>query len=466
MNQFNKFRVKAANWMAPKPTGRMKTHSRTGRMTIQHKLEELLAGCIDYESQNPRDKMRISTLLIDNIPVLKRAARLQSAFIGPVVLNTEIQPLKDELEPWMNTVPIRNPKNLTYEYNHGMEQWKHQMVMTTLRKGLAFTEESYTEGENGPLDGLIIFDSNRFNTRTTTLGNEKFIYRKLNGMQVDVEPSRHFSILGFDFMPGSLWGLAMTDGGEFFGEILIHMLVALKNNYIRYGSPVGINLFTLKSDEGFAPDDYEEFVKRVDDIEEEFMKALNDSETGARSEIFGRLPGEVEYQHKTYGEGLRPMTGMAEDIDLLLRYLSTITGIPIELLGFDTGGDGFSGRKWDIVYQLLLSTTNFLRMMLRPIIVKILQNRLISINAPAAWFDEIERAVGFDGPDFTNEKEIAETAKLQQEALEILMRNVSVYFTSLGLGNLEGVREMLDRNGFEWLPLAKPSNDPIPEPVE
>lgn len=464
MNVIDRFRLALSRVIAPAtektyPTRTGWDGSGTGfyQTQVAHKLQKLIEGSLKYDSNDPRDQMRMARLLIENIPPLKRAVQMQSDFLGGVHFGSDIPQLKDALNDWAAKMPVKNSLNTDYSFFQGMTEYTRQMMRNSLTTGMSFSEEFYPEA-TAPLDGIVVFDPANF-TFVQDGTKQRLLYTSTSGVQAFVDPSDHFHVFGNTASSSSLWGQSMVSGAEFFGEILIQMLVSLKNNYIRYGSPIGINMFSLKPDATMTTGDFEKFVEGVNRMETAFMQALRDSEFGARSEIFGKMPGDVKFEHSTYGQGLNPMTGQAEDIASILRHVAGLTGIPVEMLSFDTGGEGFSGEKWRVLYSVLNVKMQAARLAMEPIVTQIARNYITSNRLPSRWLDAFW--VEFESLDFGNDLTEAEVKLKRSEATAKEIQNALSIFMELSPGSTEAMRRYLDAVGLDIVETTEGQRDPM-----
>lgn len=419
--------------------------------TSQHPLQKMLSTSMKWEHiGDSRRKLALSRLLIRALPFFKRAIQMQADFVGRPVFHSDDPNVEKALNDWAKSVPIVFLDNMEYRWYSGLANYAAMLVRTGLTDGMAFSEEVY--GELDDLAALMVFPTERFTLASRTTREMVLRYTDPAGYVVDVQQSDHFHAFGLSFMPGSLWGLSMTDGGEFFSELLVQMLVARKNNYLRLGNPPGLNIFTLKNHENFTDQDYEEFKARVDETEKRFMEAIYASQQGQNAEVFGRLAGEVDFTHKIYGEGAQGLTGFREDVEWAARQLSLLTGIPPEFLGFETGSAGIGADKFRILNGLLTSTVEGIQNLLLPILTKIARNWLISSGAPATWMDSFW--IEFSEPDINDKKAHEETGKLQAEKLGKHIENASKLWFELGLGDVQQINEYFIEVGLPWLQLT------------
>jgi hypothetical protein len=455
MNTWDKFRQNVAKMIAPKgQTSKGWDGSGAGFYSsgVAHKLQKLIDGSLNYDSSNPRDQMAVARLMVENIPPLKRAMQLQSDFLGHVRFGSDHPKLKAYLNEWSESLPVRSPLNIDYVFTKGMTEFVKGLMECSMKTGMGFAEEYFTEENKA--DGVVLFDPKCFNFQLEGRVQRLTYSPPIGGGIIYIEPSEQFHILRNKLSTSSLWGESMVSGGEFFGEILIQMLVALKNNYIRYGSPIGINLFTLKPDASMAPDDYQKFVDGVNNMENAFMSALRDSELGARKEIFGKVPGNVDFTHSTYGQGLNPMTGQSEDILVILRQVASLTGIPVELLSFDSGGDGFSGEKWRVLYSILNIRIETYRNSIETIVRSVTNSHIVTMGLPSRWLDSYW--VEFDSLDFSNDMTQADTALKRAEATAKEIENAMAIWMELNPGDASSVRRYLDSVGFDLVETGTP----------
>jgi len=440
--QVNKY----AHWEQGQGTGYYQT-------AVAHKLQELISGKLNYDSTDPREQMRLAKILIENIPPLKRAVQLQSDFLGSVRFGSDDPKLKDILNKWADTLPVKNPLNTDYSFFKGMTELTRQSMRVALTSGMSFMEELY--GERDLMEGVTLFDSNNF-TYQQDGNKQRLVYDQPMGGRYFIEKSDHFHVFANTFQPGSLWGQTMVSGGEFFAEILIQMLVAVKNNYIRYGSPIGMNVFSLDAKgETMAPQDVEVFKTAVTDIQANWMKALRGAELGERGEIVASLPGDVKLHHSTYGAGVNASQGQMDDVGAILRHVAGLTGIPVELLSFDTGGEGFSGEKWRVLYSILNVKMETARHTMELIVRQIARNYLISIKANPRFLDAFW--VEFESLDFANDKSQAETELVRAQAIEMNIKNALAVFQELTSGDPDAMRRFLDAVGLDYVESSTPS---------
>lgn len=437
-----------------------KTVSHHAR-TVAHKLQTLFNDCANYESNNPRDRMKLARLIIRNIPMLQRAVNLTADFVGSVEFYTDNEQLQEVLDKFATSVPIRFQDNPDYPYFFGLDNYVKVRVKTALTDGMAFSEEYYSGENMTEWEGLVVMKTESFNFEKD--GNRMVLkFYPANGQPITIDPAAPgFDVFGVHFMPGSLWGLSMVDGGQFFAEMLVHMLVARKNAWINHGNPLEMLLFSLSNYSDFKPKDWELFHEQTDKIAEKLVDGLRNVEKGKRALVDGVLPGDVTMQNTGYGTNSRPLSGFSDDVEMVLRQLAALTGLPIELLGFDTGGDGFSGEKFRVLYRLLRGTIKAIHGLEIPRLKKRCDNYLLAMGYPPAWLDQY--TVGFSEPDFDSEKEVAETDKTIAETIQMHFANLETLWFSLGLGDVNLLNDYLENVGLDWLQLKAPPTPAQPE---
>lgn len=436
--------------------------------TRQHPLQKLFARCWDYGGwDNPRSRMEISRLIIRTVPFFRRAIEMQSQFIGTLEVVTENDELREVLEKFISEVPIRFQDNPEYSFFFGLDNYNRQLIKVAYMDGLAFSEEMYgsmgesDEDTGALLDGLMVFKSEEFDFGTKD-GKKVLVFKgNKRGKQIVVRESDHFTIFGVSFLPGSLWGLTMVDGGEFFAEILIQMLIARKNNYVRLGSPPGLNMFVLENWDGFQGGDYDEFKNRVDEAEEKFMDAIYASQEGKAAEVFIKMGGSVKYDHKMYGDGAQGLQGFHEDFKMVVNMLGHLTGIPVELW-LDSSAAGLGSDKYRIQNGLLSAGVNTNRGLLRPVNMRICKNYLYSIGAPPEWVEGFE--LRYRDLDIADEKEIADTANTRADAVSKHVDNALRLWQEMGY-SLDDLNRYFEQVGLDFIHVED-MPDPEPEPED
>ena len=434
-------------------------------MTASHPLVRMIGESMKWDQiANPRSKMEVSRLIIRTFPFIMRAVKMQADFVGkPIVLpkadTGEMgKKVKMTLDEFHKTMPIQFVQNPDYKWYTGMANLTSMIVKGALMDGMNFFEEMYNGKQ---FDGVVVYPTERFDMYAR---DKRFMlrYTAPGGLSTDVEQSDHFHAFGLSFMPGSLWGLSLTDGGEFFSEMLVQMIIARKNNYTRLGNPPGLNIFTLENYENFTDPDFEEYKARVEEGEKKFMEAIYASQNGQSAEVFMKLLGSVKFDNRMYGDGAQGLTGFKDDVEWTARQLSLLTGIPPEFLAFDSGAAGIGADKFRILNGLLTSSVEGIQNMVEPIVKRIDRNYLISIKAPSEWLDAFD--IGFSEPDINDRKADAETENTRAQALGQHLTNASKLWFELGLGDIDQLNAYFREVGLPWLQLTEPPQDPQPDP--
>lgn len=423
-----------------------------------HQLEELLDDCNPYDKKDPRNLVELNEILIDNLPPLKRAVKVMIDMAGEVSIEAESDAQERALNEISEQIPVRLDANPEMVFMRGIDAMRNLITRQVLRTGMGFVSNYYGSELSTDFDGVVCYDSKRFGINEE-FGTEYFTYssRRTTGgngyiLKVDMD-SDNFHPFGLEWNPSSIWGLSMVDGGAFFGEMIIRKAVARKNLSMRIGSPMGFHLISAKNTELFDDDAWEAYHERVTDMANAYKKGLQMTERGKRVEMFQSLPADATLQSSWYGAGMKHLDGYVEELDTEMRYLSMVTGIPLELLGFYTGGDGFSGEKFKTLYRMLRGSIKTNQQMQRPGIEDVLFRAGVAEGLPANWIMPGTYEVNFSEPDFMSEKELAEIDKVNAEAMAAHLNNIGRMFFDFTGGNDEPVEEYKRQFGLDWLSL-------------
>lgn len=447
-----------------KTAGEYNSYSSTMRIGAQHPIVKMLGKHFDPRSyDDPRSNMVTSRILVWSLPFLRRALELHAEFIGNIAIETNIKPLREALETFIREVPIVNQANPEWKLYRGLNNFLRMMVMSALEDGLSFGEEMYEVGTDG-IAGLMAIPSDKFCFKKKGIGDlEVLQFKATNGRIVEIQPSDHFHVWGAAFRPGALWGLPMIEGGYFFGEFLVKVLVARLKLHSRFGNPPSIDTFILKDSEGFQDEDYKEFVNRTDEVQQKLVEAQRASEEGQSASVVARMGGDIQHTHALYGDGATGVGSFDREYELLSKQCALITKIPVEFLGFGSGGGGIGSDKFVILNGILGGTVEKYRELLAPMIKKILRNHLMAIGAPTRWLEAFE--LGWTELDTNDEKVMAETAGLVADNFKKHLDNILQGFGN-GLMSEEAIKAYLETVELSKLIDAPDlgKEDPAPEP--
>ena len=446
----------------------------TTRAVKTHHVQALLGKHLDPKSwDDPRSQMVLSRVLIYCFPFLRKALVLHSAFLGNIRIVAEDENLKESLEQFIDTVPIVSQQNPEWRQHYfGLNNFVKMLLATALEDGLSFAEEVYDD-ENGPLVALMPIPSEKFDFvkkawRGADASAEEgaksiLVYTSYTGKQTEVEPSEHFYLFGVRFKPGSMWGLQMTDGGQFFGEFLVRILVSRMKLHSRFGNPPSIDTFILKDPEKLVESDILRFIAEADSVHEDLVAAQQAGEQGKSAAVVAKMVGNVEHKHEMYGTDAVKSTDFIAEYEAIAKQLALVTDMPPEFLGFDTTGGGLGDAKFNVLNGIVGSITEVHRELLAPIIRRILRNYLISINAPISWIEGFQ--IDWDELDTNDAKIMAETALKEAEAIAKHFDNIMT-MVSNGLASEEKIQDYADEHGLNIdLPDLKVAPDPPLPPM-
>lgn len=435
-----------------------------------HPVQALLGKHLDSKTwDDPRAQMAVSRVLIWCLPFLRKALVLHAAFLGNIKIMAEDENLKEALEDFVKTMPIIFQSNPEWrQHFFGLNNFAKMLLGTALSDGLAFAEEVYDD-DLKPLSGMMVIPSDKFEFKPRTFKGVDaegqttgikmvLVYTSSTGRQTEVQPSQHFYVFGTRFRPGAMWGLQMTEGGQFFGEFLIRILVSRLKLHSRFGNPPSIDTFVLKDAEKLQEADVQRFLDETDKVHEDIVLSQQASEQGKSAAIVARMVGNVEHKHEMYGSEATASADFTDEYDTIAKQLALVTDMPTEFLGFDTTGGGLGDAKFNVLNGITGSITEDHRELLTPVLTRILTNYLISINAPIAWLDGFE--IAWDELDTNDAKILAETDLKLAEAFAKHLDNIMTMVGN-GMASPDKIEEYVQR--FE-LDIDLPDLRVAPEP--
>lgn len=384
-----------------------------------HKLIEILSDCKDYYTMTEESRRNATDILLTALPHYMDAINKISNFVGcayPVAESDALERRLRDFAEWEATTYFeKSKKRPIYQ---GVEGLVKTDIKTTVRYGMSFIQDIF---EDEMYKGILLHNPNRFSNHSFDGVTEELVYRPIQGgIYIINENSPYFDSMGYNFYPDSMWGLTLADGGRFFAERLLRIIVARSNAWIWRGNPIMIDTISVDRETAgiFEKEQWDEFNTKVSKMFTKSSNAIKQQDKGKRSYISQTLPGMFSRETKAFGEGINPMTGFVEDANWLIRPLASLTGIPPELLGLFTGGEGFSGEKFRTLYRIT-----------KPMIATLRANEKSRLKSRSdTWLESIGERGNFrarnaykwqfEDQDFLGPKEKAEAQRTTAEAFE------------------------------------------------
>lgn len=416
LKNINPFRREKEQLRVDQYGGTLRTYGNTFQIAgRQDKIFNVFEKCgLEYDKIDPYTQMKLSRMMYSIFPFVKRAVNDISGMVGNIKLTGDLSEEEiSRLNEIAMDLPILSEHDWEKPHERGFNNLVKRIARTALKDGMCFFESR--QGESGEYIGELLFDSANFHYEYT--GLNPFELRYQQNQTPDFE-SGLFKFVGYDFTNEHPYASPLVAGGGFFTHIIISMLVALKNTNMRKGAPVELGLITVKDDEQIGRNETRatEFVRAVDDITEDLKTASQAQLDGVPMTIISKMPINVELLTKAFGAEL------ISEVDhnllsIVLVQIMNLLEVPPEFFGVVLGSSGFSGERFRIMYKIWSGKIDDLREKIKPVVQQILVEYLLSEKVDPRTIQGIK--FEFINPSIMDEKEQAETNKLQAEADKI-----------------------------------------------
>lgn len=405
----------------------------------QDKIFSVFEKCgLDYDKIDPYTQMRLSRLMYSIFPFTKKAINDIAGMVGNIQIVGDIPEDKlTDLNQLALTLPILSEYDWEKPHEKGFNNLVKRIARTALRDGMAFIE---TREDNGQYIGELIYNSENFSFDRYDNNPYKLTYQQ--NQYPDLETGM-FKYIGYDFTNEHPFASPLLSGGGFFTHILISILVAIKNTNMRKGAPVELGILAVKESDDLKGDKVaqDKFKAAVNDINTELQEAAKYQLDGTPYTIVGKMPVDVNLL--TYAFGVESVKEIDNNILwTILVQLMNLLEVPAEFFGMVLGSSGFSGDRFKIMYKIWGSKIDDLREKISPIIKQIITDFFLSQGVDARVVQKVQ--FEFKTPKITDEKEIAETGKINAEADKIKLETANM----LAANDTRSARNYLLQHGL------------------
>lgn len=360
-------------------------------------------------------------LIREAIPLLDEAVRKYKLLIGSFEIECENESVKKLLDEFKDTVRVN-------QFQYGIEQFMGQMVDSAISKGFAVGELVYNQTITD-IEFLKVARSNGFRfvkkDNIIKLGQ----VNDLGNVQVyDYDEDIYY--LAFDCREGHPQGYSMFYSLPFVGEIFVRIMQSIRNTIWRVGDPSFLVTVT-SSDKAGAN-------KCAQDLKESITDTFVSRKTGKTRDVYASGPADAKIEVKVLGAE-KDLINLEIPLRSIEEQIVSVTGFPPFM---------FALYKWSSTERMskqqndmIVSTINSYRQMLEPMLIDILEKKLIvsKINVPFT--------IKWNKVNLMDEKELADTDKSRAETRKLDYERIAQMFFD-GAINDQTYQEELVRAGL------------------
>lgn len=384
----------------------------------QDRIFTVLDSCgIKYDQNNPYEQLRVSRFMYDVFPFAKKAINDIATMVGNIKIGLDEELPDPEMIEKLNSdachFPILSEFDWLNPHESGFDNYVYRAAFTMLRDGMFFKESRYKNNSLNPKNylGALIFDSINFHFQKDDSTKPYQLYYKSDQK---AEKTGYFEYLGYDFRNTHPWGSPLLAGGSFFVEVLVSAFVAIKNVNLRKANPVEVYGVKINNDDLLKdPTSRKAYLKALGSLESSIVKGAKNQKDGKGGVIVAKPPMGVDLMSKAFGvdalEEIDPKL-----VELVYMAIANLLEIPMEYLGIVLGAAGFSPERFKIMFRIFGSKIDNIRNKLLPICLFEIQNYYRYLGYDPAIIERIK--IEFEDPDIQDDKEKAETSKLEADA--------------------------------------------------
>ena len=390
----------------------------------EHEIQTLFNKCkVNSGQPRPRDWVKLSRMLYDHFSLYERAIDVHVRMVGGVIIaeDSEISDAtRQAAEKFFREVRVLSEMQPFASDVSGINSFVSQIVVDILKDGMAFAQDRFREIGDEVTDeylGAMVFDpvnfdymhySNDTQLSLSYLGNQ-FPRLDEDGAYFD---NPYFHVCKLETDHADPWGVPLIRGGKLLADILITMLVAIKAQTNRFGNPVSFNIIQQNDPEMINQNTEggKIFIAAIKDLRSKTEKALSEMNQGKGSEIVTSMPGSVKIDSKTFGSDFTNFIDH-ETLWKISLLFANVLSVPPTLLGIRIGGGGIGSEEFKYMYSMLLSRVGSIREVLKPFLIRIVKNHLVSLGAR----DTEGLRLDFSNLDTLTPKEKSEIDKMDSE---------------------------------------------------
>jgi len=424
-----------------------------------------------YGDQNvdPYPNLKVYYALDRALPFLQRARNIRADIKGNHFYTSEDPVLENELNDYQETFRIENEFVQDHQGQRGLSNFFRTRTRERLLSG-QFFDEIYTDlpDQQGIPIGTRCFDPGVFQYNQDENQRPALYFNSMSG-PVRVKPSLWFTSSKQEPSPRYYWGTPMCYGMEFVANLLLRLMITRQDTHARIANPPGVWLFstTPESVHKFGA----ELEPMIKDAKAKFESAFGNAirrakETGFVDDLAISLPGTT-LDYKIFGQGMTGLTEYPEEFNLLANMVILNTGVPMEFLGFGSGGGGIGSDKFKILVGLLQSNANSERIEDDNYAERLGRLWLLKTNSPATAMKKGAFGHTWELPNINDEAVEAQTSLVSAQAFAAHLENFLMLQTQFATGD-EGMeaaeqyatnRDIPELQGLSLVDIPKP--DPL-----
>lgn len=389
----------------------------------EHEVLRMLEACeVDGESPKAREWVKLSRLLFSHLSIYENALAIHANLVGGVIVSekSEISPrTREQVEKFIQECPVLSEMQPEQSDCRGLNVLVAQMVIDVLRDGMAFVQDRFEPETEMPL-GVMQFDADHFDYAPIQSGEFDLVYLMNQFPRRDEKMKRienpFFDVLKIEADRNDPWGVPLIRGGKLLTRIFITILVGIEMQTKRFSNPPSFNLISQTDPQfngtGTGPELFLDAVKRLRELVDAALRLMM---KGKPAEVVMSLPGNVKMESKVFGEGFNAFI----DDDMLWKIgvlFASVTSVPPALLGIKITGSGLGSEEFSYLWKILLARVRRIREAIRPVILRRIQNHLVSLKVSPAEIAALQ--IEFSDLDMLSEKERAEIRKIEAETEE------------------------------------------------
>lgn len=376
---------------------------------------DLLSDCSgDYKSLDGKAQAKVSALMYEAFPFVKRALGDMVALVGNAkIVASPGEDLDegqiDELNKLAEQFSIYSEFDPESPQEQGFNNLVARAAMTLLNSGLLVTQSRYQEGRLGSYLGGMIFDSMNFEF-TFDYTRQRLTY--LDNQYVENTAFTH--IAGWDYRNSDPWPHPITSGGEFFTDLMLSLFVAVRNTAKRKGAPIEASIIAVKNPSDIkTPEDKKMVKETITSWNQKLESAALEQARGNPTNITGALPIDINLVSQAFG------AAFTDEInpDLLTQALiqfANLLRVPPELVGIVFGSSGFSPERFKLLRDLWGGLIDDIRSKLYNPLWSLLLHHYRACGISPELLDRVQ--MQFTNVDTTDPEKAAGISKTRSEA--------------------------------------------------
>ena len=327
--------------------------------------------------RNPRMFVNFSDLVYNIMPLLQKAVRLRTIFLGTVEIknNSGVQNVRiDQTISFLDGIPIYD-NNTLVPSGYGINTLLNMVSEDCDKSGMAFCQLLFDK--NGRTIGIQIFNPTLFYFDFNDKGAKCLYFG--NGVLVDINSIyifRYQTVRGYD------WGAPLIYGNKFMGDSLIKLINAEINGLMRNMNPSDLTIIStdLEKIEGLSSDSQLSIKKGIERLKEDVRKAAQLSLKGESTHLLANIPTLSSVSNVKANSTITFIDPKTLGI-LIELFCAGLDNIPYQLM-MDTTGSMSTDKYKAALLMMEAWASQFARPQKEPIIRKLVTDVFYSMGIP------------------------------------------------------------------------------------